>query len=252
MSVSNVVLLVGRNAIVREGLSRILADNGFTVAQSVGTLAELEVTGTTRSACADLIVIDPVAWTADITEVAATKSAFPGARVVALLDKFDMPTLVTALRSGADGLLVTEISCASLVESLRLAAKGERVLPSALAELLPGYVQDVEWQPDDSVRSANLSGREIEILRCLIMGCPNTLIARRLDISEAAVKVHVKAVLRKIPVRNRTQAAIWAVKRGITAFDGTPVERDKPLFQPAAPAPAPAPQAMQQALQPAA
>ena len=63
----------------------------------------------------------------------------------------------------------------------------------------------------------NLSEREIEILRCLILGYANKVISRRLDISEATVKVHVKAILRKLRVSNRTQAAIWAVKRGLEA-----------------------------------
>lgn len=229
------ILLVGRNAIVREGLARILGDNLFRVAQSVSSLSELRRAGACQAA---LIVLDPVAWNADAAEVRDTKAAFPHARVVALLDQFDMATLSGALRAGADGLLMTEISCSGLVESLRLAARGERILPSALADLLPTYVQDLHWQPDESVRAANLSGREIEILRCLIMGCPNTLISRRLNITEAAVKVHVKAVLRKIPVRNRTQAAIWAVKRGITAFDGTAVEREPTRFASIIPSPA--------------
>lgn len=243
------VLLVGRNAIVREGLARILSDNGFSVTQSVSTLGELDSSRGDRS---DLILIDPVAWTAEAAEMVVAKRLFPQARVVALLDKFDMSILVGALRAGADGLLVTEIGCDGLIESLRLAAMGERILPSALADLLPTYVQDLEWQPDESVRAANLSSREIEILRCLIMGCPNTLISRRLSITEAAVKVHVKAVLRKIPVKNRTQAAIWAVKRGITAFDGSVLERQPSSFQPSVSPPAAAATVMQQALQPAA
>ncbi len=210
------VLLVGRNAIVREGLSRILSDNGFEVRQSVGSLAQLSAA---EEGTAELIVIDPISWQDDTTEIASVKAMFPSAHIVALMDKFDFNAVIGALQTGAHGLLLTDISCAGLVQSLRLAAKGERILPSAVADLLPSYAGDVQWQPDESVAHRNLSPREIEIIRCLIMGCPNTIIARRLDISEAAVKVHVKAVLRKIPVKNRTQAAIWAVKRGITAFD---------------------------------
>src|SRR3546814_3750398 len=61
----------------------------------------------------------------------------------------------------------------------------------------------------------NLSDREIEILRCLISGDANKIIARRLEITEATVKVHIKAILRKLRVMNRTQAAIWAVTRGL-------------------------------------
>ena len=55
-----------------------------------------------------------------------------------------------------------------------------------------------------------LSHREMGILRCLMQGEPNKIIARQFDITEATVKVHIKAILRKICVRNRTQAAVWA------------------------------------------
>jgi two-component system nitrate/nitrite response regulator NarL len=65
------------------------------------------------------------------------------------------------------------------------------------------------------VDAASLSDRELEILRWLIMGCPNKVISKRMEISEATVKVHVKAVLRKLRVKNRTQAAIWAANHGM-------------------------------------
>jgi two-component system nitrate/nitrite response regulator NarL len=58
-----------------------------------------------------------------------------------------------------------------------------------------------------------LSAREVQILNCLRQGAPNKAIARRLEVAEATVKVHIKAILRKIGVANRTQAAMWASKR---------------------------------------
>jgi hypothetical protein len=58
-------------------------------------------------------------------------------------------------------------------------------------------------------------------MRYLVLGCPNKVISRRLGISEATVKVYVKAILRKLRVTNRTQAAIWAVQRGLDSIDGT-------------------------------
>src|SRR3546814_10958017 len=88
---------------------------------------------------------------------------------------------------------------------------GERVLPPQLADELqsrPSLTDALEVERP--VDAACLSDRELEILRWLIMGCPNKVISKRMDISEATVKVHVKAVLRKLRVKNRTQAAIWA------------------------------------------
>ncbi len=69
---------------------------------------------------------------------------------------------------------------------------------------------------DDTV-APQLSPREKSILRCLIEGDSNKCIARKIDIAEATVKVHVKAILRKIRVQNRTQAAIWAMNHGALA-----------------------------------
>lgn len=63
------------------------------------------------------------------------------------------------------------------------------------------------------IRNLALSNRETQILQCLVEGCANKLIARRLDIAEATVKVHIKSLLRKINVSNRTQAAIWAINQ---------------------------------------
>lgn len=219
MSGSVGVILVGHSVIVREGLSRILSDNDFSVIQSVNSVDDVAGVAAADQ-CVELVVIDSVAWSADSDDIAALQGRVPGARVVVLIDTFNFDSMLTALRSGVDGFIVTEISCESLVRSLKLVAMGERVLPSQLADHLPDCLTDVQSDlPVEGLRGTNLSGREVEILRCLIMGCPNKVISRRLSITEAAVKVHVKAVLRKIPVKNRTQAAIWAVNRGITAFD---------------------------------
>jgi two-component system nitrate/nitrite response regulator NarL len=68
----------------------------------------------------------------------------------------------------------------------------------------------------------NLSDREIEILKCLVAGEANKVISRRLLITEATVKVHIKAILRKLHAINRTQAAIWAVVRGLNRIAVVP------------------------------
>jgi two-component system nitrate/nitrite response regulator NarL len=70
--------------------------------------------------------------------------------------------------------------------------------------------------PDDA-SAPQLSPRELAILRCLINGNSNKCIARKIDIAEATVKVHVKAILRKIRVQNRTQAAIWGMNHALPA-----------------------------------
>ncbi len=91
-----------------------------------------------------------------------------------------------------------------------------------------------ERKPPSPTRNLGLSERETQILQCLVEGCANKLIARRLDIAEATVKVHIKGLLRKINVNNRTQAAIWALNQSVSLGQ---VSRDAPIVDPAPPAP---------------
>ena len=78
-------------------------------------------------------------------------------------------------------------------------------------------------------RSLGLSDRETQILQCLIQGSANKLIARKLNIAEATVKVHIKGLLRKINVSNRTQAAIWALNQSITSPPPHPESARRPV-----------------------
>jgi two-component system nitrate/nitrite response regulator NarL len=126
--------------------------------------------------------------------------------------------MVDAFRAGADGYILKEIGCDSLIESLRLIKLGEKVMPSELVRHLPQHSMAPNSSTEPEANLAELlSEREIETLRCLVLGYANKVIAYRLYISEATVKVHVKAVLRKLMVQNRTQAAIWAVNHGVVS-----------------------------------
>lgn len=210
------VVLLSRDTIVREGLWRILAKEEFVIRQSAAETAELESGECSRTGT--LIIMDTSAGQYR-DELASLKSRFPQSRIVVLSDSFNFEHMVGAFRSGAHGYIIKEISCSPLIASLRLVAMGEKVMPSDLADILPGHT--LEFGGVDTERTLELAGltdREVEILQCLIMGCPNKVISRMLEISEATVKVHVKAVLRKLGVQNRTQAAIWAVNRGIEGF----------------------------------
>jgi len=211
------VLLLCRNSIIREGLSRILAEREFNILQSSSSSIGL----TTEVDCdpdrtPDLVLIDNCAEECDTECIIELQARFPHSNLVMLSDRFDFKVMLQAFRLGMRAYIVKEISCERLVGTLRLVAMGERVLPSQLADELqsrPAFENAPEME--QSVDAACLSEREREILRWLIMGCPNKVISRRMEISEATVKVHVKAVLRKLGVKNRTQAAIWAANHGM-------------------------------------
>lgn len=205
------VALVGQNALVREGLRRILTEADFTVTCSVDR-AELAARG--DGPAPQLVVIDTICGAQAVEQLRVLRRDLPDTRQVVLVDQFSFDDMAQCFRVGTDGYIVKEISCEPLIASLRLAAMGEKVMPSQLADALPSgdHHSPIEVTPVSG--TAHLSDREAEILRCLVLGYPNKVISRHLRISEATVKVHVKAVLRKLRVQNRTQAAIWGVAHG--------------------------------------
>ncbi len=134
--------------------------------------------------------------------------------------------VMAALEAGADGYLRDAISSQTFVRVIELIVEDETILPpefvKSLRELrdaqpdaIYSRVHDIEDMSDASASHSaqiKLSAREGSILKGLVDGAPNKVIAQRLHITEATVKVHVKAILRKIRVKNRTQAAIWAAR----------------------------------------
>jgi len=219
MALQTDVALVGRNTIVREGLQRILVEHDFSVLCSAHRISELPPVEREQPWIL-LLFAEGESATAEVDALSALHERFPAARIVLLASEFDFAQVRRAFKAGVSGCLVDEIACDRLIGLLHLVALGEKVFPSQLADELVDQVginQNNTGAP--TIHSANLSAREVEILRCLIMGLPNKVISRRLSISEATVKVHVKAVLRKLHVMNRTQAAIWATSRGLRGFD---------------------------------
>lgn len=209
------VAIVSRNTLAREGMRRILNGDVFSVTESHdSSLGLLEKTE--RDECPRLIILDENEDDNLCSEVEQLQEELPDARLVVLSNDFDFDAMVGAFRAGVDGYIVKRIACEPLIESLKLVHMGEKVMPSELALGLPR-----RWArgtlPAMSQRElvTLLSDREIETLRYLILGSPNKVIAGHLNISEATVKVHVKAILRKLGVQNRTQAAIWAVNNGV-------------------------------------
>nr|WP_237392334.1 response regulator transcription factor [Aurantiacibacter rhizosphaerae] len=202
----------------QEGLKRILNDEGFSLENTFPSCdALLEAPFDDPAGFESELLLLDISATNDIEgDIRALRAQEPKLRIVLLADAFDFETMVSVFSAGADGYIIKEIDYQPFLESLRLVALGEKVLPGALVQHLPDFGK-LAGKPvtEDSEILRSLSDREIETLRCLIMGYPNKVIAYRLEISEATVKVHVKAILRKLAVQNRTQAAIWAVGNGV-------------------------------------
>jgi two-component system, NarL family, nitrate/nitrite response regulator NarL len=234
-----VITVLGcKNSMVREGLKHVLSNTRYKVhpedlsqrdAAQPLSLGEEPL----------LLVVDANLYADDMAgAVESLKSQYPDARMVVLTDDFDLDAMMSALQAGVDGYCLATIGCDALIKYLDLVMLGEVVFPSAVllsALSASGRVpsvhrlasaEDAKPAPMTRVAEAanlpgrNLSSREAEILRCLTQGAPNKVIARKLDVAEATVKVHIKAILRKIRVANRTQAAMWAVAHLQTAGSG--------------------------------
>ncbi|SCY03213.1 LuxR C-terminal-related transcriptional regulator [Microvirga guangxiensis] len=213
-------LLVEPNTLLREGLRRILAETAYDPVALSSSFDEALAAWEPADATPFLLIMDGVRNHEEAcAEVRRIKEQYASARVLMLVDQYDLKRIISAFQAGADAYLVKSVSCEVLVKTLDLVMLGEVVFPSAVLELLHEHVlqpseaaevQSGEKASDGQYQSKGLSVRETVILRCLMDGDSNKLIARKFDITEATVKVHVKAILRKIHAKNRTQAAIWA------------------------------------------
>jgi DNA-binding NarL/FixJ family response regulator len=136
----------------------------------------------------------------------------PGVRVLALTTFDDDEDVFAALRAGALGYLLKDVSSDRLVEAVLSAARGESVLqPSVAAKVVARFAQlDDAPRPRPQPLVVPLSDRELDVLRLLADGCSNREIAAALFLAEGTVKNHVTNVLGKLGARDRTQAALRA------------------------------------------
>jgi DNA-binding NarL/FixJ family response regulator len=222
-------VLVGKSVLLREGLARILHSANFRILASVSCADDLLPSKLQPNQPLFLIVHTGDDFDVAIEQIELFRSRHPGGRIAIVADHHRLDELVSAFRAGANGYFVDVMTCDVFIKSIELVMMGETVFPA-----FPSFALDPEGDHLDEAaqRDENnqailvtaedaigpqLSPREKSVLRCLIEGDSNKWIARKIDISEATVKVHIKAILRKIRVQNRTQAAIWGMNNGSLA-----------------------------------
>ncbi|PGH59103.1 DNA-binding response regulator [Azospirillum palustre] len=205
------VSLIDANNLFRQGLKAMFAEQGFHIAKETSSLkAALQIVQ--EGDASQVILIDPVGIGDFADLVRSLKEACPDTHVVVLTGTLDAEIMTKAIQAGADGFLMKDMSMEALAQSLRLVMIGETVFPSALAALLIGG--RLNGAADLAVPHKGVSKREAQVLRCLQNGSSNKTIANHLRITEATVKIHLKSLLRKIEVSNRTQAALWGLNNG--------------------------------------
>lgn len=213
--------LITDSPLFRSGLQHILLGTPFELAEAASAIDPARVQHSSLDP--SVVIIEANRSPRDALKVAEqVKEQFPSSRIVALADGFDLDFVLKGHGAGIHGFCLAGSAPDVLIKSLELVMLGETMVPSALlcSGAIGAALDRNQGQDSGAVeaglcdlKACKLSARETEILDCLRDGAPNKLIARKLDITEATIKVHVKAILRKIGASNRTQAAMWASQR---------------------------------------
>jgi len=208
------VFLIDASRLFREGLRRIFAESPFEVVHESFSIDD--AIPFIESLQPALVLVDlPDGGEALTATVNQIRVAAPSARIVVLTETIRVNRLADALSAGVDGYLLKNMSGDALQQSLRLVLLGEKVFPTDLAHLLTNGRIMPRSDNGHMGHFNGLSDREMQILACLLNGAQNKQIAHKLEISDGTVKVHIKSILKKIRVQNRTQAAIWALNHGV-------------------------------------
>ncbi len=205
------VMLVDDHSVVREGLKNYLGALGDfqVVGEASSGVEALELAAKTQP---QVILMDLVMPVMDgIEATRRLHETHPDIKVIVLTSFADDDKLFPALRAGAVAYLLKDVGPTELAEAIRAAARGEsRLHPDVTQRLVAGIAGGGEKRPQDL-----LTEREMDVLRCLARGKSNKEIGAELFISEKTVKTHVGSILDKLGLADRTQAAIYAVKRGV-------------------------------------
>ena len=215
------VLICDDHAVVREGLRALLSTEAdMTI---VGEAADGEgAVLAYRDLQPDVTLLDMVMPRMDGLEaIRAIKGEFPHARILVLTSFAEDDMVFPAIKSGALGYLLKDSSPDELIRAIRDVSRGEASLhPSIARRLIMELSQPSTLPPTPEP----LTEREVEVLRLVAQGLSNQEIAKTLTISERTVGNHIGSILRKLHLANRTQAALYALRRGLVDINSAPVE----------------------------
>jgi DNA-binding NarL/FixJ family response regulator len=202
------IMLVDDHYLVRMGLSSVIAlENDMLVCAEAATGEQ--ALALFRSRKPDVTLMDlRLPGMSGLEATHAIRLEFPDAKIIVLSTYVSDEEIYAALQAGAMAYLVKSVSRDELMQAIRKASNGLRHIPSEVATRLA-----------DRMSRANLSGRELDVLRLLVKGRRNREIASALDITEGTVKLHVSSILGKLGVSDRTEAATVALRRGIVQLD---------------------------------
>jgi len=217
------VLIVDDHAVVRQGLRTFLELQDDPSGLPIEVVAEatngLEAVEEARRTQPDIVLLDLVMPEMDgIQATPRIVEASPRSRVIILTSFGEEDKVFPAIRAGAQGYLLKDISPDDLAKAVREAHRGRVQLhPEAAKKLMSAIAEKEEAPVGRSRQSApdELTERELEVLRLIAAGLSNRDIAEKMVISEKTVKTHVSSILGKLHLDDRTQAAIYALRHGL-------------------------------------
>ena len=209
------VLIVDDHAVVRQGLQALLTSRPEV--RVVGEAADgPQAVQLAQALQPDVILLDLLMPEMDgVAVLHQVRQAGLRSKILILSSSLDDERVLAAVRAGADGYILKASRVGELVQAVVRVAQGQRVLDSAVTQVLVEHLHE-----DDPV--ASLSGREREVFEELARGRSNSEIAAALHVGEATIRTHVASVLDKLGLRDRTQIIIYALKRGLIRIENLP------------------------------
>jgi len=208
------ILLCDDQAVIRDGMEMLLQlEKDFQV---VGLAQDgFEAVELAAKTQPDLILMDlKMPGMNGIEATREIRKKFPSIKILVLTTYDDDEWVFDAIRAGASGYLLKDTPRQKIIEAIRGTVDGRSFVDPAVAGKLLNQVASNQTQPA-SILEGKLTERELDVLRLLAKGMTNTDIAGTLHLSEGTVRNHVSAILEKLGVSDRTQAAVIAIQHGL-------------------------------------
>jgi len=209
------VLLVDDHDLFRTGLRNLLEERGVQIAGEAGQGAD--AVRLVRELAPDVVVMDlHMPGMTGIEAIRQIHGFAPLTRVLVLTISDQDDDVLDAILAGACGYLLKDASVDELIRGIGAAAVGESLVSPAIASKVLQQVRATAVSPEaaDTIR-AELSERELDVLKLIAAGNDNAMIAAQLHISPKTVKNHISNILMKLQIENRIQAAVYAVRSGL-------------------------------------
>ncbi len=208
------VCLVGKESLLKEGIKGLLAKKDFYIAGDYDDLTGVRPRDMEISSIKLVICVDEDGNGLP-KRISGLKNIYSQNYIAIVSGHTETALARLAFDAGATAFISKDISCDDLVRSIKLAADGKKIYPASMFSLPAANANRAGHI--GNVNTYNLSKQELKIVSYLANGEPNKVIARQLSITDEAVKVHVRTILRKFGTPNRTKAAILALSQGLAA-----------------------------------